>query len=96
MFEKILEFEHALAEFTGAPYAISTDCCTHAIELCLRHDQVTSCKITPFTYLSIPMTLHKLDIKYEYLDHEWQRWVGEYPILGTRIWDSARLLKPNM
>ena len=96
MFEKILEFEHALAEFAGAPYAISTDCCTHAIELCLRHDQVISCKITPFTYLSIPMTLHKLDIKYEYLDHEWQRWVGEYPILGTRIWDSARLLKPNM
>ena len=96
MFEKILEFEHALAEFTGAPYAISTDCCTHAIELCLRYDQVTDCKITPFTYLSIPMTLLKLDINYEYLDHEWQRWVGEYPILGTRIWDSARLLKPNM
>jgi dTDP-4-amino-4,6-dideoxygalactose transaminase len=96
MFEKILEFEHALAEFTGAPYAISTDCCTHAIELCLIYDQVTDCKITPFTYLSIPMTLHKLNINYEYLDHEWQRWVGEYPILGTRIWDSARLLKPNM
>jgi dTDP-4-amino-4,6-dideoxygalactose transaminase len=96
MFEKILEFEHALAEFTGAPYAISTDCCTHAIELCLIYDQVTDCKITPFTYLSVPMTLHKLDIKYEYLDHEWQRWVGEYPILGTRIWDSARLLKPDM
>ena len=96
MFEKILEFEHALAEFTGAPYAISTDCCTHAIELCLIYDQVTDCKITPFTYLSIPMTLHKLNINYEYLDHEWQRWVGEYPILGTRIWDSARLLKPDM
>ena len=28
MFDKILKFEHALAEFTGAPYVIMTDCCT--------------------------------------------------------------------
>jgi len=96
MFDKILKFEHKLVEFTGAPYAIMTDCCTHAIELCLRYDQVTECKFTPYTYLSIPMTMHKLSIKYEYLDHEWQRWVGEYPFLNTRIWDSARRLERNM
>jgi hypothetical protein len=73
-----------------------TDCCTHAIELCLRYDQVKECKFTPYTYLSIPMTMHKLGIKYEYLDHAWQRWVGEYPFLNTRIWDSARRLEKNM
>jgi dTDP-4-amino-4,6-dideoxygalactose transaminase len=96
MFDKILKFEQELAEFTGAPYAIMTDCCTHAIELCLRHDQVKSLKMTPYTYLSIPMLMHKLDIKYEYLDHAWQRWVGEYPFVDTRIWDSARRLERNM
>ena len=96
MFDKILQFERALAEFTGAPYAVMTDCCTHAIELCLRYDQVTECKFTPYTYLSIPMTMHKLGIKYEYLDHAWQRWVGEYPFVGTRIWDSARRLEQDM
>ena len=96
MFDKILKFEQALAEFTGAPYTIMTDCCTHAIELCLRYDQVQECKFTPYTYLSIPMTMHKLGIKYEYLEHEWQRWVGEYPFLETRIWDSARRLEKNM
>lgn len=95
-FDSILKFEQALAEFTGAPYAIMTDCCTHAIELCLRYDQVKQCKFTPYTYLSIPMTMHKLGIKYELLDHEWQRWVGEYPILETRIWDSARRLEKDM
>jgi hypothetical protein len=42
------------------------------------------------------MTMHKLGIKYEYLDHAWQRWIGEYPFIGTRIWDSARRLEPNM
>ena len=96
MFDKILKFEQELAQFTGAPYAIMTDCCTHAIELCLRHDKITQCSFTPYTYLSMPMLMHKLGIKYEYLDHEWQRWVGEYPFVDTRIWDSARRLEKNM
>ena len=96
MFDKILAFETALAQFTGAPRAIMTDCCTHAIELCLRYDQVQTCKFTPYTYVSVPMTMHKLGIKYQYLDHEWQRWVGEYPFVETRIWDSARRLEANM
>jgi dTDP-4-amino-4,6-dideoxygalactose transaminase len=96
MFDKILKFEQALAEFTGAPYVIMTDCCTHAIELCLRHDQVQECAFTPYTYLSVAMTMHKLSIQYQYLDHAWQRWIGEYPFVGTRIWDSARRLEKNM
>jgi dTDP-4-amino-4,6-dideoxygalactose transaminase len=96
MFEKILEFETALAQFTDAPYAVMTDCCTHAIELCMRYDQVQTCKFTPYTYVSVPMTMHKLGIKYQYLDHAWQRWVGEYPFVETRIWDSARRLEANM
>jgi hypothetical protein len=42
------------------------------------------------------MTMHKLGIEYQYLDHAWQRWVGEYPFVDTRIWDSARRLEANM
>jgi len=96
MFDKILKFEQELAEYTGAPYVVMTDCCTHAIELCLRYDQVRECSFTPYTYLSVPMTMHKLGIKYEYLNHMWQRWIGEYQFMGTRIWDSARRLEQNM
>lgn len=99
MFDKILKFEQALAEFTGAPYAIMTDCCTHAIELALRYDRVQECAFTPFTYLSVPMTMHKLGIKYSYfpdsLPHR-QQWTGEYKFELTRIWDSARRLEKNM
>jgi dTDP-4-amino-4,6-dideoxygalactose transaminase len=96
MFDKILRFEQELAEFTGAPYVVMTDCCTHAIELCLRYDQVQECEFTPYTYLSMPMLMHKLGIQYQYSNHAWQRWVGEYPFLKTRIWDSARRLERNM
>lgn len=99
MFEKIKEFETALAEFTGAPFAIMTDCCTHAIEMCLRYDRVKECSFTPYTYLSIPMTMHKLGINYNYypdtLPHR-QQWIGEYKFEFTRIWDSARRLEKNM
>lgn len=93
MFDKIKKFEEELAEFAGAPYAIMTDCCTHAIELCLRHDRVREVVMTPYTYLSIPMTMHKLGIKYYYREEEW---TGEYQFHGTRIWDSARRLEPGM
>ena len=96
MFEKILEFEIALAQFTGAPYVVMTDCCTHAIELCMRHDRVEFCTFTPFTYLSIPMLMHKLSIEYVYEVDDPVQWVGEYQFLSTRIWDSARRLEKDM
>jgi dTDP-4-amino-4,6-dideoxygalactose transaminase len=93
MFDKIFEFEQALTKFTGAPYAVMTDCCTHAIELCLRFDKVSRVLFPAHTYLSIPMTMHKLGIEYNYSD---KLWTGEYQFIGTRIWDSARLLKEDM
>ncbi len=92
-FDKIFQFERELAAFTGAPYAIMTDCCTHAIELCLRYDQVRSCSFSAFTYLSLPMTMRKLGIRYS-LENE--QWTGEYRIHDTRVWDSARRLEENM
>ena len=36
MFEHVRQFEEQIADFYGAPYAVATDSCTHAIELCLR------------------------------------------------------------
>jgi len=35
-FQKLFDFELALAEYTGAPYVVLTDGCTHALELCMR------------------------------------------------------------
>lgn len=93
MFGKIFEFEQQLAQYTGAPFAIMTDCCTHAIELCLRHDKIRSCSFTAFTYLSIPMLMHKLNVRYSLED---EQWTGEYRFHDTRIWDSARRLEEGM
>jgi dTDP-4-amino-4,6-dideoxygalactose transaminase len=93
MFEKIKKFETGLAAFTGAPYAVTTDCCTHAIELCLLLDAVKACSFTAFTYLSVVQTMHKLKISYSLTNEDW---IGEYQFHNTRIWDSARRLEPKM
>jgi dTDP-4-amino-4,6-dideoxygalactose transaminase len=96
-FNTLFEFESALAEYTGAPYVVVTDGCTHALELCFRHDNIKETTFTPYTYLSIPMLMHHLSIKFDYHTHEHrQQWTGEYKFEGTRIWDSARRLEPGM
>ena len=96
MFERITEFENMLSEYTGAPYVVATDCCTHALELCFRRKKPEHVTFTSFTYLSIPMMLHKIDQPFAYLDHDKQVWEGEYKFHNSNIWDSARLLTPMM
>ena len=92
-FKTLFDFEEALARYTGAPYVVATDGCTHAIELCMRWDRVKSTSFTAHTYLSIPMLMHQLGIEYELTNNHW---TGEYQFNSTRIWDSARRLEPGM
>ena len=97
-FKALFDFESALAHYTGAPYVVVTDGCTHALELCFCYDNIKKTAFTPFTYLSIPMLMHHLGIEYQYHneDHRQFKWSGEYHFEGTRIWDSARRLEPGM
>jgi dTDP-4-amino-4,6-dideoxygalactose transaminase len=92
-FKALFDFESALAEYTGAPYVVVTDGCTHAIELCMRYENIKECQFSAYTYLSVPMLLKHLNIEYEMLD---ETWTGEYHFKNTRIWDSARRLERNM
>ncbi len=93
MTQSVIRFERALADFTGAPYVVSTDCCTHAIELCFRFLQIKSCSFSAYTYISVPMTMKLLGVNYELLNTTWRE---EYQFMGTPVWDSARCLKPGM
>ena len=86
-------FENKLAQFTGAPYVVTTDCCTHAIELCFRLLEIKTCRFPAHTYISVPMTMKLLGVDYELSMTPWKH---EYQFLGTPVWDSARCLKPNM
>lgn len=87
------ELSSALSDFTRAPYVVLTDCCTHALEVCLRLTKPKHITIPCNTYLSVVMTFVKLQIPYSFTSH---KWIGEYNLEQSNIWDSARLLKPRM
>lgn len=84
--EYVEEFEKAIADFYCAPYAVATDCCTHAIELCLRYEQPKYVECPNRTYVSIPMTLEKLGISWDFTD---KHWYDYYLLDNTRIVDAA-------
>ena len=86
-FSAVIEFEQALADWWGSPYAVATDCCTHAIELSLILDEV-KCRVTvpEHTYISVPFTLHKLRMNWNFDKRQWSDY---YSITNTRIIDSA-------
>jgi hypothetical protein len=86
MWNKISEFEQAIADFYGAPYAVSTDCCTHAIELSLRLRKSNNVDCPTHTYLSIPMTFEKLGLSWKFKNERWQEY---YHIGNTDIIDGA-------
>lgn len=92
-YNTITNFEQSLAEFTGAPYVVATDCCTHAIELCFRLLDIKSCSLPSHTYLSVPQTLRMLGVDFKL---DFYMWLGQYRFKDTPIWDSARMLMPNM
>ena len=53
-FTIITDFENEIAKFFGSPYAIAVDCCTHAIELSLRHSAAQKIEVPHRTYISVP------------------------------------------
>ena len=91
-FKAVTEFENEIARFYGSPYAVATDCCTHGVELCLRHVNPSSITVPTRTYISIPFLAIKLGIKWEWKDENWK----DYYYLGdTNIIDAAVLWKKN-
>ena len=91
-FNKITEFENVIADYFGAPYAVAVDCCTHAIELCLRLQHIKKTSCPKRTYLSVPMTLEKLNLDWQWTEEEWKEY---YYLAGTNIVDAAVLWKEN-
>ena len=89
---KVAEFERLIANYYNAPYAVAVDCCTHAIELCLRKDNPDHVTCPVNTYLSVPMTFEKLNLSWEFVDNEWKDY---YYIGNTNIIDGAVYWKQN-
>lgn len=93
-FEIISEFEKAIAEFFGSPYAVAVDSCTHGIELCLRYTKETKINVPKRTYLSVPFLAEKMGLEREWRDEDWE----DYYTLNygdKRIIDAAVLWRKD-
>jgi dTDP-4-amino-4,6-dideoxygalactose transaminase len=90
-FETVKIFEEKIAEFFGASHAIAIDCCTHGIEICLRHTNISYINCPMKTYISIPFLAKKLGIQLFWKDEEWK----DYYYLTDKIIDAAVLWKKN-
>ena len=94
-FEIVEWFEEAVAEYTGAPYAIACDSCTNAIFLCCKYLEVQGSTITiPVrTYVSPPQSILQAGAKVEFEEIEWS---GIYQLKPSPIYDAAKRLTSGM
>jgi len=91
-FDVVEKFEKKIAEFFGSKYAVATDCCTHAIELCLRLQEIRHYTVPKRTYISIPFLASKIGASFDWRDENWQ----DYYYLGnTNIVDAAVLWRKD-
>lgn len=91
-FDAIKKIEEEVSNFFGSPQAVAVDCCTHAIELCLRHQNIQYYTVPKRTYISVPFLSNKLNIEFGWRDENWKDY---YYLGGTNIIDAAVLWKED-
>ena len=93
-------FEETVANYTGAPYAVSVDSCTNALFLCLKyfHEKrvhPNSIHIPTKTYLSVPQSIIHAGFE-PVFDTSKDLWHGIYQLEPLPIYDAAKRFTSNM
>jgi dTDP-4-amino-4,6-dideoxygalactose transaminase len=94
-------FEQKIAGFFGAPYAVATDCCTHALELSLRllNSPQIQVDIPVHTYMSVPMMMDKINHTWQFKQLAWQEqyWLAPLPVIdAARVWKKNSYVSGNL
>ena len=98
------DFEHAICDYTGAPYCIAVDCCSHAIFLALKYVDVEGMEITipRHTFPSVPCEIIHAGGKVVFDDiwtpkgSSFNSLKGPYRLSPTNIYDSALRFTKDM
>ena len=87
-------FEVRMAKFTGSKYAVTVDCCTHALFLSLKYlNRKKKITIPENTYISILSALKMAGYKFITKKITWE---GSYKLKPLPIYDSATKFSKNM
>ena len=92
-YDTVRAFEQKLCEYTGAPYAITTDSCTNALFLCCKYLAVEKVILPCKTYVGVAMSIINAGGKIEWKDYEWKGW---YVLSPYCLVDSARHFERDM
>lgn len=108
-FKIVDDFEAALCEYAGAPYAVTTTSCTMALTLAVAWHLEKASKeldkegfllrprpdieIPKRTYVGVPYAIREAGGRPTFRD---ENWIGAYQLKPLPIWDSARWFTGGM
>jgi dTDP-4-amino-4,6-dideoxygalactose transaminase len=97
-FKIVKDFEEAVADFTGAPFAVAVNSCTNALFLTLMWHKKThmlprEISIPRRTYISVPMQIMHVGSRPVFRNEDWE---GVYQLAPLPIWDCARRFRGTM
>jgi len=101
------DFERALCEYTGAPYAVAVNSCTMALLLAVAWHRACGwprdvpladlqnhvVEIPKRTYVSVPMSIIHAGGRPTFRD---EKWYGTYQLKPLPVWDCARWFASSM
>ena len=92
------DFEKALCDYTGAPYAITIDNQSNALFLALMYEKVSGVEISipARTYPSVPCEIIHAGARVKFEPVEGKTLKGAYQLKPTRVWDAALSFTHNM
>ena len=92
------EFEKALSDYTGAPYAIAVDSQSNALFLALMYENVAgkTISIPARTYPSVPCEIIHAGGYVDFKPTTRKTIVGAYQLEPTNVWDSALRFTADM
>jgi len=97
------EFEKALAEYTGAKYAVTLDNMSNGLFLALYYEhyvnksiKTDTITIPNRTYPSVPCEIIHAGLKVKWKMVEGKTITGAYELGGSNVWDSALTFTADM
>jgi len=96
------DFEKALADYTGAQYAVTLDNMSNALFLALYYEHKVKNNTSEYvtiparTYPSVPCEIIHAGLKVKFKPVEKETLKGAYQLEGTNVWDSALRFTADM
>jgi dTDP-4-amino-4,6-dideoxygalactose transaminase len=101
-YEVVRKFEETVAEYCGAPYAVSVDNATNALFLCLKYLKAENQVITipAVTFMSVPCAIihsgNKVKFEKDHPANNGNKLKGQYQLDPLPVWDSALTFTKDM